>query len=61
MGSTDSEFDRRQEEMEIESKALHLAKLMIDQTENLEAAIHEARKQYLVHKRAKEILEGLGG
>lgn len=45
----------------IEQAAMRKAKDLIDRSENMHDAVKEARWQYKVCRRAKEILEDLGG
>jgi hypothetical protein len=45
----------------LEQAAMREAKDLIDQAGNLRDAVKEARWQFKVHRRAKEILEDLGG
>ena len=54
-------FMRAKERALIEQAAMRKAKDIIDRSENLHDAVEEARWQYKVCRRAKEILEDLGG
>lgn len=45
----------------LEQAAMRMAKDFIDRSENMHDAVKEARWQYKVCRRAKEILEDLGG
>ena len=52
---------RAKERALIEQAAMREAKDLIDKAESLHDAVKEAHWQYKVHRRAKEILEDLGG
>lgn len=52
---------RAKERALIEQAAMREAKDIIDQAGNLHDAVKKARWQYKVQRRAKEILEDLGG
>ena len=54
-------FMRAKERALIEQAAMREAKDLIDKAESLHDAVKEAHWQYKVHRRAKEILEDLGG
>lgn len=53
-------FRRTKEKALIEQAAMRKAKDIIDRSENMHDAVKEARWQYKVCRRAKEILEDLG-
>lgn len=52
-------FRRTKEKALIEQAAMSKAKEIIDRSGSLYDAVKEARWQYKVHRRAKEILEDL--
>lgn len=54
-------FVKAKERALIEQAAMRKAKDLIDRSENMHDAVKEARWQYKVCRRAKEILEDLGG
>lgn len=54
-------FMRAKERALLEQAAMRMAKDFIDRSENLHDAVKEVRWQYKVCRRAKEILEDLGG